>query len=147
MNSRFWTWPSATVRSLPWRAMSPGKNTSAAVFFPGCQLCASAPARVKSTYAYLRQVLSCGVGLMLGCCNAPASWAGQADQFQMEFSKLCDQWIALGRPEIILVCSTCYRLFQTYLHEARIRSLWHVLEENGLPVDISLKNGNPPGCP
>jgi len=111
----------------------PGKETSAAVFFPGCQLSASAPAMVKQVYAHLRKVLSGGVGLMLGCCNAPASWAGQADQFQTEFSRLRDQWIALGRPEIIPACSTCYQLLQAHLPEAKITSLWQVLEKKGLP--------------
>ena len=121
----------------------PGKETSAAVFFPGCQLSASAPAMVKRVYAHLRQVLSGGVGLMLGCCNAPASWAGQADQFQTEFSRLREQWIALGRPEIIPACSTCYQILKTHLPEAKITSLWQVLEEKGLPADLSVKDGRP----
>ena len=122
----------------------PGQETSASVFFPGCQLSASAPAMVKRVYAHLRRILSGGVGLMLGCCNAPAFWAGQEDRFQTEFSRLCDQWIALGRPEIILACSTCYRIFQTHLPEAKIMSLWHVLEEKGLPVDLCVKHGAVP---
>ena len=111
----------------------PGTETSAAVFFPGCQLSASAPAMVKRVYAHLRRILSGGIGLMLGCCNAPASWAGQADQFQTEFSRLRDQWIELGRPAIIPACSTCFQIFQTHLPEAKITSLWQVLEEKGLP--------------
>ena len=121
----------------------PGHKTSAAVFFPGCQLSASAPAMVKRVYAHLRQVFSGGVGLMLGCCNAPASWAGQEDLFQTEFSGLCDQWIALGRPEVIPACSTCSRIFQTHLPEAKIISLWQVLEEKGLPADLCVKDGRP----
>ncbi|MFH0994674.1 MAG: 4Fe-4S dicluster domain-containing protein [Pseudomonadota bacterium] len=119
----------------------PGRETSASVFFPGCQLSASAPAMVKKAYAHLRQVLPGGVGLILGCCNAPASWAGQADRFETEFSRLCDQWIALGRPNIIPACSTCYRIFQTHLPEAKIKSLWQVLEEKGLPGNLWVKDG------
>ena len=122
----------------------PGLETSASVFFPGCQLSASAPEMVKRVYAYLRQVLSSGVGLFLGCCNAPASWAGQGDLFQSEFSRLCDQWIALGRPDIILACSTCYRIFQTHLPKAKIKSLLQVLEEKGLPGNLWVKDGAAP---
>ncbi|MBI5589105.1 MAG: 4Fe-4S dicluster domain-containing protein [Deltaproteobacteria bacterium] len=121
----------------------PGHKTSASVFFPGCQLSASDPAKVKSVYAHLRRVLSGGVGLMLGCCNVPASWAGQEDQFQTEFSRLRDQWIAMGSPRIIPACSTCYRIFKTHLPEAGILSLWQVLEEKGLPEDSCVKEGRP----
>jgi Fe-S oxidoreductase len=122
----------------------PGQKTSSSVFFPGCQLSASAPAMVKRAYAHLRQIIPGGVGLMLGCCNAPASWAGQEDRFQTELSRLCDQWITLGRPDIILACSTCYQIFQTYLPEAKISTLWQVLDEKGLPGDISVKHGAAP---
>ena len=122
----------------------PGHKASASVFFPGCQLSASAPAMVKRAYAHLRQIIPGGVGLMLGCCNAPASWAGQEDRFQTEFSRLCDQWITLGRPNVILACSTCYQIFQTYLPEAKIRTLWQVLDEKGLPGDLSVKHGAVP---
>ena len=124
----------------------PGQEASAAVFFPGCQLSASSPEMVKRVYAHLRQVLSGGVGLMLGCCSAPAAWAGQMVQFETEFSRLREQWIALGRPEIILACSTCYQILKTHLPEAKIASLWQVLEENGLPADLSVfsvKDGRP----
>ena len=119
----------------------PEKEASAAVFFPGCQLSASSPKMVKQVYAHLRQVLSGGVGLMLGCCNAPAAWAGQADQFEAEFSRLREQWAALGRPEIIPACSNCYQILKIHLQEAKITSLWQVLEEKGLPADLFVKDG------
>lgn len=121
----------------------PGKEASAAVFFPGCRLSASAPEMVKRVYAHLRRILSGGAGLMLGCCNAPASWSGQVDHFQTEFSRLREQWMALGKPEMIPACSTCYQVLKTHLPEARITSLWQVLAENGLPADLSVKNVRP----
>ncbi|MFZ3048485.1 MAG: pyridine nucleotide-disulfide oxidoreductase/dicluster-binding protein [Desulfatirhabdiaceae bacterium] len=111
----------------------PEHDTSAFVFFPGCQLSASAPEQVKRTYTFLRQILSGGVGLMRGCCNVPALWAGRDDLFKAESEKLRDQWANLGKPPIILACATCYRMFQTHLSEARITSLWQILEASGLP--------------
>jgi len=119
----------------------PGLKTSSSLFFPGCQLSASAPAMVKKVYAHLRRILSGGVGLMLGCCNAPAFWAGEENLVQAEFSRLRDRWNDLGRPQIILACSTCYRIFETHMPEAQIISLWRVLEEKGLPGDLSVKYG------
>jgi hypothetical protein len=73
------------------------------------------------------------VGLILGCCGAPAYWAGEEALFQRELDALRDQWIGLGRPEVILACSTCYRVFKEKLREIPILSLWPVLEEIGLP--------------
>ena len=66
--------------------------------------------------------------------------AGQADQFQTEFSRLRDQWIELGRPAIVPACSTCFQIFQTHLPEVKIVSLWQVLTEKGLPDGLSVKD-------
>ncbi|MDA8441934.1 MAG: 4Fe-4S dicluster domain-containing protein, partial [Peptococcaceae bacterium] len=43
----------------------PGHATSKYLFFPGCQLSASSPEQVEKVYAYLRENLAGGVGLML----------------------------------------------------------------------------------
>jgi ferredoxin len=59
----------------------PDHDTSAHLFFPGCQLCASAPQQVEKAYDHLRSNLADGVGLMLGCCGAPAQWAGRRKLF------------------------------------------------------------------
>jgi len=49
-----------------------GRETSSHVFFPGCQLSASLPGQVFQIYEHLQQRLKGGVGLILGCCGAPA---------------------------------------------------------------------------
>jgi glutamate synthase (NADPH) small chain len=61
---------------------APGLSASSHAFFPGCQLCASAPDQVQLVYAHLLETLPGGVGLMLGCCGAPASWAGREEEFE-----------------------------------------------------------------
>jgi Fe-S oxidoreductase len=111
----------------------PGRTAGARVFFPGCQLCASSPKEVRRVYDHVCGSFSDGVGLILGCCGAPAYWAGEEALFQRELDALRDQWIGLGRPEVILACSTCYRVFKEKLREIPILSLWPVLEEIGLP--------------
>jgi NADPH-dependent glutamate synthase beta subunit-like oxidoreductase len=122
----------------------PRHESSAYIFFPGCQLCASSPAKVKSVYAHLRETLTGGVGLMLGCCSAPAFWAGEEELFERQFSMWQRKWEDLGRPRIILACSTCYNIFKTYLQEAPIISLWSILDETGLPHDFTgLKDAVP----
>jgi NADPH-dependent glutamate synthase beta subunit-like oxidoreductase len=111
----------------------PGKSASTYLFFPGCQLCASSPDKVFNTYQFLCTKLSDGMGLMLDCCSAPAHWAGREAQFQENMKSWKQTWIDLGRPELIVACSTCYRIFSDYLQEVPIISLWPLLKKIGLP--------------
>jgi glutamate synthase (NADPH) small chain len=111
----------------------PGKSTGTYLFFPGCQLCASSPEKVFNTYQYLCTKLSDGVGLMLDCCSAPAYWAGREAQFQENLKSWKQTWIDLGRPELIVACSTCYRIFSDYFQDVPIISLWQLFKKIGLP--------------
>jgi glutamate synthase (NADPH/NADH) small chain len=111
----------------------PGHKASTHIFFPGCQLCASAPGQVRRVYDYLCRSSAGGTGLILACCGAPACWAGEEPSFQKEVDAFRDKWISLGRPKVILACSTCYKMFKQNLREIPILSLWKVLEEIELP--------------
>lgn len=114
----------------------PGLTSSAVLFFPGCQLGASLPERVKQVYAYLRSKLTGGVGLMLGCCGAPADWAGQQALFKETLQDIERKWREMGQPTIITACSTCYSIFKTHLTAAKVDSLWTVIARLGLPSDV-----------
>ena len=111
----------------------PGYDQSGYLFFPGCQLSASAPEHVLNTYALLQQQLSGGVGLMLDCCGAPAEWAGRQDLFEQGLARLDTELQQLGSPTVIVACSTCYRIFRQRWPERRISSLWTVMDELALP--------------
>ncbi|MFH0957690.1 MAG: (Fe-S)-binding protein, partial [Pseudomonadota bacterium] len=111
----------------------PGTDSSKFVFFPGCQLSASSPENVKKTYAYLRERLVGGVGLMLRCCGAPADWAGRKEQFSKEISEFEIQLDRIGSPEVIVACSTCLSVFKTHLRHVRVKSLWEVFDTIDLP--------------
>lgn len=112
---------------------APGSHHSVHLFFPGCQLCASAPAQVAPVYSHLRRVLDAPVGLMLGCCGAPAHWAGREALCQEVREDWHRQWEAMGRPEVIPACATCLEMFRTHLPEVPVRSLWQVWAESALP--------------
>lgn len=111
----------------------PGRTSSARVFFPGCQLGASAPDQVRKVYGHLRKILPGGVGLMLGCCSATAYWAGQDSRYQEELNRWRSQWEQLGGPQVIVACSTCYQMLKPHLPEEKIVPLWQILETLGLP--------------
>jgi Fe-S oxidoreductase len=114
----------------------PGRSTSAHLFFPGCQLCASSPHQVTQIYGYLRKALSDGVALMLGCCGAPAHWSGRSESFTAELDRWKADWTELERPRPIMACASCLRLFKDHVPEADAVSLWEVIDAAGLPEGI-----------
>ena len=111
----------------------PGFTSSNHVFYPGCQLAASSPQYVEQVYSFLSEKLAGGVGLMLGCCGAPASWAGQEGLYQETVRNIELNWRSLGSPRIITACPTCYSLFKRNLSNAPVENLWTLFDQIGLP--------------
>lgn len=114
----------------------PGFSASAYLFYPGCQLSASAPEHVEKLYAYLRGRLPGGVGLMLGCCGAPAYWAGREDLSRLSQDAFTANWLEAGKPVILTACPTCCRLLKDMVSEVPIETVWTVLAQLGLPAGI-----------
>ena len=117
----------------------PGTDQSRFIFFPGCQLAASAPEHVKDVYALLTQKLSGGVGFMSRCCGAPADWSGRMELFQSTREDFLALWREMGSPRLILACSTCYEIFKTHLPDVAIISLWEMLDSLGLPESVKVE--------
>lgn len=115
----------------------PGFAASQYLFYPGCQLGASAPDQVEKAYDYLRQKLDGGVGLMLDCCGSPAEWAGRQDLFQSKLQAFESEWRRLGSPCIIAACASCCRIFGQYLPHIPVKSLWEMIDRVGLPAGAS----------
>jgi hypothetical protein len=97
---------------------------------------------VLSSYRYLQERLADGVGVMLGCCGAPAYWAGRDDLFKESLAALRTQWEQMRRPTVITACSTCLSIFREHLPAMHTVSLWQVLEEYGLPLDTCTASGS-----
>ena len=114
-----------------------GRDESAWLYFPSCQLCATAPGEVLKSYRFLRERLAGGVGIMLRCCGAPAFWSGRDELFRESLAAIRDGWVSLGKPRVITACATCRNLFAEHLPELAARPLWEVLEETGLPSSPS----------
>lgn len=111
----------------------PGTDSSAYLFYPGCQLAGSAPQSVKKTYGFLTDHLQGGVGLMLGCCGIPAHWAGRTTLFIETMSAFKAEVHRLGQPTVITACSSCLSIFKEYSPELSTTSLWEVLDTLPLP--------------
>jgi Fe-S oxidoreductase len=117
---------------------APGKNKSKFMFFPGCQLGASDPDYVTKSYRFLLEHLP-ETALMLGCCGAPAEWAGDVPVHREVIAKIRKDWEALGKPEAILACPTCMQMFRQYLPEIKCRFIYELFVEKGLKPVSSFK--------
>ena len=102
-----------------------GKAKSKYMFFPGCQLIATSPEFIKPVYDYLSNVLNGEVGLMAGCCGAPAMWAGQTEIYSQVLDRFRQIWNDAGKPVIITACPTCNREFSEAFPEAEVKTVWH----------------------
>lgn len=109
----------------------PGKTEY--LFYPGCQLPASYPEYIGKIYKYLVSNMGENVGIYLGCCGAPADWAGRQDLMQENIEKIKETWGNMDRPVFILACSSCCSIFEKYLPEIAFVSLWEIFAQKGLP--------------
>jgi glutamate synthase (NADPH/NADH) small chain len=109
---------------------APAAGVSEYVFFPGCQLSGSSPGHVEKAYAFLREKLP-NVGLMLRCCGAPAEWAGRKDVFANSQAEFHAEYKKLGKPKVVLACSSCYQVFQKHYPDVEIVSLWELYDQMG----------------
>ncbi len=102
------------------------------LFFPGCQLSASSPSQVKSAWTFLRERTDAGI--MLGCCGAPAVWAGDLDRKQRNIALIRKSWEGMGKPKIVCACATCSDMLKKQLGDAEIISLYEVLLNEQPPL-------------
>jgi NADPH-dependent glutamate synthase beta subunit-like oxidoreductase len=109
----------------------PKLDSCSYVFFPGCQLSGSSPEYVEKSYSFLRDIFNNDVGLMLRCCGAPADWAGCKDLFAESQAEFRAEHEKLGKPKVILTCSSCYQVFQQHYPDVEIISFWDVYDQYG----------------
>lgn len=121
----------------------PGWEHSAFVFFPGCQLAASLPDTVAATYRLLMKELDGGVGLMTGCCGAPAVWAGRTDLFERTLAGFLERRQSLGCPRVITACPTCTLMLRESCPGMQVITLWEILEGINLPQRTLAKRSGP----
>ncbi len=110
----------------------PGTQQSAYLYFPSCQLSATAPAEVLESYRVLCENLPGGVGILLGCCGAPAFWSGRDPLFRENLDTIREQWHSMGQPAVITACCTCQSVFRDHLPEITVKPLWEILETASL---------------
>lgn len=109
-----------------------GREESRYLFFPGCQMAAAMPEYMAPVYRYLQDKLG-DVGIFLGCCGAPAGWAGKFDLSEQTKDGLLAKWSRMGKPAVIVGCTTCYQQFKAAEPQMEVKLLWEIFAEYGLP--------------
>ncbi len=112
-----------------------GKRTCTHAFFPGCRLGAGEPGYVVKSYDYLAEKFD--AGLILGCCGAPAYWAGDNNRLDSNISLLRQSWEKLGRPVMVLACAYCKYIFSLFMPEIPCVSIYEIMGEDGSVRPVS----------
>lgn len=102
-----------------------GQDTCRYVLYPGCQLGASNPEHVLKSYDFLSK--NYDAGIFLGCCGAPAYWAGDGERMRANMEKVRQGWLDLGKPKLVFACATCQSMFNMFLPEIEMVSLYVLL--------------------
>lgn len=113
---------------------SVSENKIQRVFLPGCSLCAYSPELVLKTYEYLNEKLP-GTALLLQCCGRPTEVIGEEVRFLEKYSILLKNLEGFGEVEIITACQSCFSTINKYSPQKKVKSLWTVIKEIGLPIN------------
>lgn len=132
------------------RGLYKGSGKTGYLFYPGCQLSSTHTDYIGAIYKHLVGVIKDkdadnDVGLYLGCCGAPADWAGRLDLMPESIEKIHTTWEEMGQPTFILACSSCASTFEKYLPMIKTISLWEVFASFGLP-EVDIKKGKRELC-
>ncbi|MDW2799203.1 heterodisulfide reductase-related iron-sulfur binding cluster [Clostridium boliviensis] len=127
------------------RGLYKGSGKTGYLFYPGCQLSATHTKYIGELYKHLVGVIKeheaeKDVGMYLGCCGAPADWAGRQDLMQENVNQIKKVWEEMDQPVFILACTSCMSMFEKYMPMIRTVSLWEILDQYGLP-EVDIKQG------
>jgi Fe-S oxidoreductase len=111
-----------------------GEKACSYAFFPGCQLGALNKNHTIKSFEYLSKRYR--AGLILGCCGAPAYWAGDEKRMSENTGRLREAWENMGKPVLVFACAYCERVFRQFMPEIKGVSLYELLaaDKSVIPV-------------
>ncbi len=115
-------------------SLSAGRKDAKRVFLPGCSLSAYSPRLVELTYKYLCSKLE-GTEIVLQCCGKPTEDLGEVEEFKKRYKLLERSIEESGAVEVITACQSCYKLISEKSPGYKVKSLWTVLDEIGVPEE------------
>lgn len=80
--------------------------------------------------------------MILECCGKPTETLGEEEKFNKLFSSVEKHIRDTGAVEVITACQNCYMIMKNYSKYIKVKSLWTVLEEIGLPENVVNKGAH-----
>jgi len=112
---------------------APKGNKTKRIFFPGCSLPSYNSKAVGNILDFLQEKYNGEIGSVLKCCGKPTKSLGQIEAFKKRYAKVQKDIDDTGAEEIIVACQSCYKIFKENSPNQRVKSLWEILPELGLP--------------
>ncbi len=109
-----------------WYGLPEGCTT---VFFPGCALPGTRPARIVDLYVELSKNIP-QLGLVLDCCTKPSHDLGQLDYFKQQFRILCRTLVEQGVRDVLVACPSCFHMFNEYGAGLKARTIYEQLADS-----------------
>ena len=109
-------------------------------FFPGCSLSGYSPELVAKTHEYLVGKLP-GTGIILGCCGGPTHFLGDQSRFDEIQNTVENEMKRLGASELLVACPDCYHTIKHNSPDIKLRSIYEVMAEQGLPESAKTTTG------
>lgn len=104
------------------------RNKKKRVFFPGCSLSSYSPDIVMEINNYLKLE---NIDIILNCCGNPTYVVGDEERFNNYYSELSKKFE--GVDEVIVACQNCYKTIEKYSPDIKIKSLYELIAEIGIP--------------
>ena len=112
---------------------APKGNKTKRIFFPGCSLPSYNSKAVGNILDFLQERYDGEIGSILKCCGKPTKSLGQVEAFKKRYLKVQKAIDDTGAEEIIVACQSCYGIIKKNSPNQRVKSLWEILPELGLP--------------
>ncbi|MEI6856668.1 heterodisulfide reductase-related iron-sulfur binding cluster [Psychrilyobacter sp.] len=112
---------------------APKGNKTKRIFFPGCSLPSYNSKAVGNILDFLQEKYDGEIGSILKCCGKPTQSLGQVDKFKKRYDAVQKAIDDTGADEIIVACQSCYEIFKKNSPNQKVKSLWEILPQLGLP--------------
>ncbi len=102
------------------------------VFFPGCNLPGTRPARVMQLYECLRGIVP-ALGIVLDCCMKPSHDLGRERVFRKMFTEMREWLLENGVRTVLVACPNCHKVFREHGRELLVKTVYEILAQNRMP--------------
>jgi Fe-S oxidoreductase len=123
-----------TSRRFSYYALPEGCDS---VLFPGCTLSGTRPERVTDLFHHLTSFYP-ALGIIFDCCTKPSHDLGNSGYFNNMFGEMREFLVRHGVKTVLVACPNCYKVFRLHGESLKVKTVYEVLAEKGLPETSSV---------